>query len=99
RHYKQLLSLVMNSEVVQAYFDCVAGLNWTCQDIAGLLFTLADIQKPSSTDVECHWVALAKAKKEAVSALKDITFRKHVLNKPTPKQPWHRAPPAPTSGI
>lgn len=33
------------------------------------------------------------------TALKDITFRKHVLNKTTPKQPKRRAPAAQSSGV
>lgn len=39
------------------------------------------------------------AKKKMPTALKDITFRKHVLNKTTPKQPKRRAPAAQSSGV
>lgn len=39
------------------------------------------------------------AKKQTVSALKDITFRKHVINKVTPKEPKRRTCAASTTGV
>lgn len=35
-------------------------LSGTCQHVAGLMFALADIQQPSTTDVKCQWIAPAK---------------------------------------
>lgn len=61
-YYRQLV--MFNGDplhVVHAFCSCTAGLSETCQHIAALLFAVAELLRPSCTDVKSAWVVPYKA--------------------------------------
>ncbi|XP_037501863.2 uncharacterized protein LOC119375911 [Rhipicephalus sanguineus] len=75
-----------SGDIAGAYCTCVAGLSQSCQHVAGLLLSVADKtakELQSCTDVPCKWIVPAEAKKPAPRLpLHDISFQRHVVNKP-----------------
>ncbi|KAK8778264.1 hypothetical protein V5799_020395 [Amblyomma americanum] len=56
-NYNQLVMLSRETmKVVQALYECTAGLSETCQHIAALLFAGVDLKTPSTTDQQCAWI-------------------------------------------
>ncbi|KAH7942409.1 hypothetical protein HPB49_023957 [Dermacentor silvarum] len=75
-------------DIAGAHCECVAGLSETCQHVAGLLLSVADLaddkgMEVACTDLSCKWIVPAEAKKPAPRLpLVEISYRKYRVNKP-----------------
>ncbi|XP_037522002.1 uncharacterized protein LOC119399257 [Rhipicephalus sanguineus] len=80
----------VTGSIAGAHCECVAGLSETCQHVAGLLFAAVEAgpkgpgEQASRTDFLCKWIVPGEAKKKPAPRLplEDISFRKHLINKP-----------------
>ncbi|XP_075539903.1 uncharacterized protein LOC142574772 [Dermacentor variabilis] len=74
-------------DIAGAHCECVVGLSETCQHVAGLLLSVAELgdkeMEIACTDQPCKWIVPAEAKKPAPRLpLVEISFRKYEVNRP-----------------